>query len=114
MKNKGLMYLLLAGGVFLLLSMKKTKGYKIEVPEPQKITKEEFEKQKRQFSYENRQGYERCKNLFRTMMQEKAWHKSQYLDFSENSSGNYALQLKNGANVFFGNGIEDGENLVRL
>ena len=44
MKNKGLMYLLLAGGVFLLLSMKKTKGYKIEVPEPQKITKEEFEK----------------------------------------------------------------------
>ena len=43
MKNKGLVYLLLAGGVILLLSMKKGKGYKIFVPEPEKITKEQFE-----------------------------------------------------------------------
>lgn len=44
MKNKGLIYLLLAGGVILLLSMKKTKGYKIEVPAPKKITEEQFYK----------------------------------------------------------------------
>lgn len=44
MKNKGLIYLLLAGGVILLLSMKKTKGYKIEVPAPEKITEEQFYK----------------------------------------------------------------------
>lgn len=45
MKNKGLMYLLLAGGVILLLSMKKKpSGYRIEVPAPEKITAEQFEK----------------------------------------------------------------------
>lgn len=45
MKNKGLMYLLLAGGVILLLSMKKkASGYKIEVPAPEKITAEQFQK----------------------------------------------------------------------
>lgn len=45
MKNKGLIYILLAGGAILLLSMKKkAKGYSIMVPEPQKITAEQFNK----------------------------------------------------------------------
>lgn len=45
MKNKGLIYILLAGGAILLLSMKKkAKGYSIMVPEPQKITAEQFQK----------------------------------------------------------------------
>lgn len=45
MKNKGLMFILLAGGAILLLSMrKKAPGYKIEVPAPEKITAEQFEK----------------------------------------------------------------------
>jgi len=45
MKNKGLIYILLAGGAILLLSMKK-KGsqYRIEVPAPEKITAEQFER----------------------------------------------------------------------
>jgi len=42
MKNKGLMYILLAGGAILLLSMKKKPSYKIEVPAPEKITAEQF------------------------------------------------------------------------
>ena len=43
MKNKGLMFILLAGGAILLLSMKKkASGYKIEVPAPEKITAEQF------------------------------------------------------------------------
>jgi hypothetical protein len=44
MKNKGLIYLLLAGGVILLLSMKKAKGYTIDVPAPEKISEEQFNK----------------------------------------------------------------------
>jgi len=42
MKNKGLIYILLAGGAILLLSMKKKNSYKIEVPAPEKITAEQF------------------------------------------------------------------------
>ena len=42
MKNKGLIYILLAGGAILLLSMKKKGSYKIEVPAPEKITAEQF------------------------------------------------------------------------
>jgi len=42
MKNKGLIYILLAGGAILLLSMKKRPSYKIEVPAPEKITAEQF------------------------------------------------------------------------
>jgi hypothetical protein len=42
MKNKGLIYILLAGGAILLLSMKKKPLYKIEVPAPEKITAEQF------------------------------------------------------------------------
>jgi hypothetical protein len=45
MKNKGLIYILLAGGAILLLSMKKKAPfYKIEVPAPEKITAEQFNK----------------------------------------------------------------------
>jgi hypothetical protein len=45
MKNKGLIYILLAGGAILLLSMKKkTASYKLEVPAPEKITAEQFNK----------------------------------------------------------------------
>ena len=42
MKNKGLIYILLAGGAILLLSMKKKPSYRIEVPAPEKITAEQF------------------------------------------------------------------------
>jgi len=42
MKNKGLIYILLAGGAILLLSMKKKPSYKIEIPAPEKITAEQF------------------------------------------------------------------------
>jgi hypothetical protein len=45
MKNKALIYVLLAGGAIVLLSMKKKKpGYKIIVPEPEKITAQQFAK----------------------------------------------------------------------
>ena len=43
MKNKALIYLLLAGGAIFLLSMKKkAKGYSIMVPETEKITAQQF------------------------------------------------------------------------
>ncbi len=43
MKNNALIYLLLAGGAIFLLSMKKKpKGYSIMIPEPEKITAEQF------------------------------------------------------------------------
>jgi len=78
------------------------------------LSKEEFEIQKTQFSYKTQKGYDHCKDLFRKMIQDRAWHKSNYIDFSENSSGNYALRLKNVSNVFFGNDIEDASNVTRL
>jgi hypothetical protein len=43
MKNKGLIYLILAGGAILLLSMKKKSAiYRLDVPAPEKITEEQF------------------------------------------------------------------------
>ena len=42
MKNKALIYLLLAGGAIFLLSMKKKPSYRIEIPAPEKITAEQF------------------------------------------------------------------------
>jgi len=45
MKNKTLVYLLLgAGALYLIAAKKKPKGYKIIVPEPEKITAEQFRK----------------------------------------------------------------------
>ena len=44
MKNKGLIYILLAGGAILLLSMRKKSGGRVIVPEPEKITAEQFER----------------------------------------------------------------------
>lgn len=47
MKNKTLLYLLLLGGAVLLISAtKKKSGYSIDIPEPEKITEEEFNKPK--------------------------------------------------------------------
>ena len=43
MKKKYLIWVALIGGAYLLMAMKKKKkGYKITVPEPDKITEEEF------------------------------------------------------------------------
>ena len=43
MKKQYLILLALVGGAYLLMAMKKKKkGYKITVPEPDKITEEEF------------------------------------------------------------------------
>ena len=44
MKNKGLIYILLAGGAILLLSMRKKSGGRVIVPEPEIITAEQFAK----------------------------------------------------------------------
>lgn len=46
MKNKTLLYILAAGGIIYLISRQKgskNKKYSLEVPEPTKITKEQFE-----------------------------------------------------------------------
>ena len=43
MKKKYLIWIALIGGAYLLMAMKKKKkGYKITVPEPDKITEQEF------------------------------------------------------------------------
>lgn len=78
------------------------------------LSKEEYESQKQQFSFESEPGYDHCKILFAKMIGEIAWHKSSYLDFAENSSGNYALRLKNMSGTFFGADGEDGANVTRF
>ena len=44
MKNKTLLYLLLGYGAFYLLAAKKKPKGRVIVPEPEKITREQFEK----------------------------------------------------------------------
>lgn len=44
MKNQGLVYLLLAGGVILFLSMRKKPTGRVFVPEPESITADQFKK----------------------------------------------------------------------
>lgn len=48
------------------------------------------------------------------MMGEIAWHKANYLDFEEKSSGNYILRIKNMSDTFFGADGEDGVNVARF
>lgn len=78
------------------------------------LSKEEYEIQKKQFPYDTIQGYEHCKTLFEKMMREIAWHRSTYMDFVENSSGNYILRLKNMQRTFLGADGEDGYNVTRF
>ena len=78
------------------------------------LTQEEYERQKKQFPYNTQGWYEHCKDLFRKMIREIAWHRSCYLDFSENSFGNYALRTKNALDVFFWSDVEDADNVTRL
>lgn len=42
MKNKALLYILLAGGIVLLISAKKKPKGQVIVPEPEKITEDQF------------------------------------------------------------------------
>lgn len=42
MKNKTLIYLLLVGGAVLFIAAKKKPRYSIEVPDPDKITEDQF------------------------------------------------------------------------
>jgi len=78
------------------------------------LTKEEYIAQKKQFKYDTQGGYEHCKNLFKKMMHDMAWHRSHYVDFCEKSSGNYLLRMRNTTNAFFGNESEDGHNITRF
>lgn len=78
------------------------------------LSKEEYEIQKKQFPFDTWEKYEHCKDLFRKMIREIAWHRSHYLDFAENSSGNYFLRVKNMSNTFFGSDGEDGSNVTRF
>ena len=45
MKNKALIYLLIAGGVYWYIAKSKKPKYKITVPEPEKITAEQYSQQ---------------------------------------------------------------------
>lgn len=78
------------------------------------LSREEYEIQKKQFPFDTVRGYERCQNLFRKMIGDLAWHKSHFVDYGENASGNYILKLKNVEEMFFGNEVEDGYNITRL
>lgn len=78
------------------------------------LSREDYEQQKKQFDYSTVAGYAHCQELFRKMMREIAWHRSVYLDFVENSTGNYALRLKNVTHTFFGADGEDGLNITRF
>lgn len=78
------------------------------------LSREEYEIQKQQFPYDTQIGYQRCKDLFWKMLREIAWHKSNYLDFTENCSGNYLLRLKNMSHTFFGADGEDWINVTRF
>lgn len=79
----------------------------------QQLTKEQFAIQKKQFEYATLLGYSHCKQLFQKMMHDIAWHRCQYVDFSENSSGNYIDHVKNCEDTFFYKDAEDTCHNVR-
>lgn len=77
------------------------------------LTKAQFEEQKQQFSHKTVEKYTQHKVLFRKMMWEIAWHRCQYVDLCESSTGNFITQLKNCEQTFFYSQGEDTCNNTR-
>lgn len=66
----------------------------------QQLTKEKFEKVKKEWDFSSLKNYERAKKTFKKMMKEAAWHRALQIDKSENCTGNYIRNSKDLENCF--------------
>ncbi|MBI3619193.1 hypothetical protein HY213_04150 [Candidatus Peregrinibacteria bacterium] len=80
----------------------------------QQFSKEEYERQRRDWDFRSRTAYERGKELFARMLREQAWHRALFIDQSEQASGNYLHECKDCENCFFlTTGMESAVNCLR-
>lgn len=66
----------------------------------EQLTKEEFEKKKKEWDFSSRITYEKAKKYFAEMMITLAWHRALQIDKCENSSGNFIHNCKDCENCY--------------
>ncbi len=78
------------------------------------LTKEQYEEKVKAWDLRSRATYERATAAFMQMMREQAWHRTLFIDRSENATGNYLDECKNCENCFFlSTGMQDAVNVFR-
>lgn len=78
------------------------------------LTKEEYEKQEKEWDFRSRATYDRGLQAFDRMMREQAWHRALFIDRSEGSTGDQLDQCKHCENSYFLTGeFEDAVNSFR-
>lgn len=76
-------------------------------------SKEEYEKKKNAWNFSSRKKYDQAKKMFVTMVEKHAWLNAEYINRSENSSGNYLKGVNNCLNCYFIDDEEECVNVVR-
>ena len=80
----------------------------------EQLTKEEYEKKRREWDLHSRRVYEQMKEKFRDTLKEKAWHRALSIEHSENSTGDYLDECKNCENCYLVTiDVEDCINVIR-
>ncbi|HCW32540.1 MAG: hypothetical protein UT55_C0009G0026 [Candidatus Peregrinibacteria bacterium GW2011_GWE2_39_6] len=80
----------------------------------QQLTKEEWEKKRKEFDFGKRSFYEKAKKMFQAMMLQQAWLRAAIVDKCDNVSGNFLEQCKNCHNCYLITGpSEDCVNVAR-
>ncbi len=79
----------------------------------QQLTKEAYEEKIKEWDFASRSKYEIAKQHFKHMMVSMAWHRDQYIDQSEECTGDYIEKSKNLAETFFTSEAEDNINQLR-
>lgn len=80
----------------------------------EQLSKKEYERKIADWDCRSHAVYESGKSAFRQMMRERAWHRSIFIDRSEQSTGNYLDECKNCTNCYFlSSGMENCVNVLR-
>lgn len=58
------------------------------------LTKEQYEIEKKKWKFETRSGYKKAQAYFAKMIHEIAWLRAVYVEYAENSTGNYIQHMK--------------------
>ena len=66
----------------------------------EQLSKEEFEKKKKEWDFSLLKDYEKAKKFFSEMMETLAWHRALQIDICDNSSGNFIHNCKDCENCY--------------
>ncbi|MDD5056177.1 MAG: hypothetical protein PHZ00_08005 [Candidatus Peribacteraceae bacterium] len=75
--------------------------------------REEYESMMKEWDLCSNRQYMGAKQEWESMMHERAWHRSLFIDRSEQSTGNFIDHSKNARNCYFVNDVEDSMNILR-